>query len=226
MRPAPDPLGALGPRLRAATPFPDAGVPEPPEDLIDAGLAALGDLSPARPRRRRSPRRRGLAVAVACLAFAIPSAAVAGYLGVHTGFFPGAHDSESAPSEEYLDTSSPEIVPIVHALIREAPLPSGANWDALLARYPAQEGLMQRTGIGFGVEAYARCRWEEAWINSRAAGDAAGTALAARVLGDSATWPNTVKSDGGGVVAQIRRVATAAHAGDARVVRESLRANC
>lgn len=221
-----DPLGAIGPRLRAATPLPDAAVPEPPANLIAPGVAALSASSPARPQRRRAPQRRALAIAAACVAFAVPSAALAGYLGVHSGFFPGAHDTESVSGEEYLDTSSPEIVQVVRTLTREVPLPSGASWDALLARYPAKEGLMQRTAIGVGVESYARCRWEKAWLAARAAGDPAGALHAADVLAESATWPNTVTTDGGGVVAHYQQTAAAAHGGDARAVRQDLRANC
>ena len=59
--------------------------------------------------------------------------------GIHTGFFPGAGDTESVAGEEYLDTSAPGIVAVVRDLTTEFRLPAGASWAPLLARWPAGE---------------------------------------------------------------------------------------
>jgi hypothetical protein len=147
--------------------------------------------------------------------------------GIHTGFFPTAGDTESAPGEEYLDTSSPDIVPVVRGLTATLPLPPGESWAPLLARWPAPGGgLMQRSGIGVQVEWYARCRWEAAWLRAHRAGDRAAAAESAEVLRRAARWPFTVATDGGGVVAAQERVAAAAAVGDAALVRGDYRANC
>ena len=214
-------------RLRTANPLSEDSLGQLPGAVVDASVAAIVATG-ARPARRRRRRRRTALVAAVALLVAVPGAAAAiEAAGVHTGLFPAAGDTESAPGEEYLDTGSPDIVPIVRELTAGLPLPPGESWAPLLARWPAREGgLMQRTGIGAQVESYARCRWEAAWLRADGAGDRAVAASSAAVLARAARWPFTVASDGGGVVAAQERVAAAAAAGDAAPVRADHRANC
>lgn len=228
----PDPLGYLGPRLRDADPLDERLLPELPPELLAAAAAEIaatprmpGAAAASRPRRRTRSRRTSLALALVVL-LGIPSAAVATYVGIHTGFFPAAGDTESEPGEEYLDTSQPGIVSVVRQLTVGVPLPAGDGWGPLLARYPAEEGLMQRSGLGVAVEHYARCRWDRAYLRADAAGDRAARERAARVIATSARWRYTVATDGGGVVALYERQGRTALRGDARLVRRDWRANC
>jgi hypothetical protein len=179
-----------------------------------------------RPRRRR--RRTAALAALALLVVVVPSAAAAlEVAGVHTGFFPSGSSTESVPGEEFLDTGSPGIVAVVERLTGGVPLPAGEDWAPFMARWPSAEGgLKQRSGIGVEVEAYARCRWQVAWLDAHAAGDAWAARAAAATLQQAASWRFTVATDGGGVVAHQRRLAAAAAAGDAGPVRAAYRANC
>ncbi|WP_320669953.1 hypothetical protein [Patulibacter defluvii] len=227
----PDPLGDLGPRLRDGDPLTDGRAPELPPELLAAAADEIAATprttagAARRPRSRSRSRRTSLVLALVAL-LGVPSAAVATYVGIHSGFFPGRDDSESTPGEEYLDTSSPGIVRVVRGLTAGVPLPPGDGWGPLLARYPADEGLMQRSGIGVVVEGYARCRWDRAYLRADAAGDLSGRERAARTLLASAGWRYTVATDGGGVAAQYRRQGRAALRGDAGPVRRHWRANC
>jgi len=198
-------------RLAAANPLPDP--PALPGAVVAAAVAELT----ATPRRRR--RRRFVAAGLA-VAIAVPGAAAAMEVaGIHTGVFPSRGDTESVAGEEYLDGAAPGIVGVVRELTAGVPLPPDASWAPLLARWP-RDGLVQRSGIGAEVEAYARCRWEAAWLRGE------DRPTAARVLADAAGWRFTTAADGGGVVAHHRAVAAAAARGDAGPVRADLRANC
>ncbi len=210
-------------RLVAADPLPAA--PALPDAVVSAAVAELRAAAPA-PRPRRARRRRAAFLAVLALLVAVPSGAAAmEAAGIHTGFFPGAGDTESIAGEEYLDTSSPGIVAVVRDLTTEFRLPAGASWGPLLARWPAGERVLtQRSGLGAEVEWFARCRWEDAWLRAHAAGDAPAAAAAAAVLADPAS--SRYAAAAGGATAHLRRVAAAAVAGDPGPVREDRRANC
>ena len=215
-------------RLRAANPVGE--VAALPESVIAAEVHAIAAATPPADRvpRRRRPRRRTALLAALALLVAVPGAAGAiEAAGIHTGWFPSAGDTESAPGEEYLDTGSRAIVPVVRELSARLPLPAGDSWAPLLARWPDPEGaLMQRSGIGAEVEWYARCRWQAAWLRANRAGDPDAAAASAAVLRSAASWPFTVATDGGGVVTSQRAVAAAAAAGDAGRVHADHRANC
>ncbi|MFT4213859.1 MAG: hypothetical protein QM622_03680 [Microbacterium sp.] len=70
------------------------------------------------------------------------------------------------------------------------------------------------TGIVGEFEQYARCAWRAEWLAADDAGDTARETTAASTLRAAASWPATVASDGGGLVAGELAVANAAIADD------------
>jgi hypothetical protein len=75
-------------------------------------------------------------------------------------------------------------------------------------------------------ESVTQCVWMEEWLRLDATGEPTAASHAAEVLSESATWPATVATDGGGVVDSLKRVASAAKAGVRAPVQEEVDVNC
>jgi hypothetical protein len=209
----------LDARLAAAVPVREADLLPLPDAIVDE----ITSTDVRRPRRRR----RVLVAALAALVLVPATAAAIEVAGVHTGLFPSDGDTESTPGEEYLEIGSPAILPVVRHLTASVPLPPGAGWAPFMERWPApQPSLMQSSGIGYEVEAYARCRWMGAWLDAHGAGDTAAAARAAHVLTRSTRWRYSLATARGAVDPDLRRVARAARAGDPGPVRQMYAANC
>jgi hypothetical protein len=136
-------------------------------------------------------RRRGLllvAAAVIAGVIAAPGVATGGvtvYDSMYSGIFGRAEDGESAGTEEYLNSDSPEIVALVQQLAAERPLAPGASYDRLINRYPmAERILLQRTALASEVSYYAACSWLRHWL----AGDAAARAAAQPTIDTIPSW--------------------------------------
>lgn len=180
--------------------------------------------------RRRRRRRRIAAALVTAAAVAVPTAAVAGNLGMHTGHFAGPNDTLNVPGEEVLDDSSPEIRGVVTDLTKEFTLPSGTTWAPLLAKFPRSgdaASMVQRSELGGEVQFYATCAWYRDWDTGNAARRAADAATIAAIPSwkywhfakDSATG-----EDPGGDL--LRVIAAQTAAGDPTLLRTFLRTNC
>ena len=106
-------------------------------------------------------------------------------------------------------------------------MPTGARWEDEVDRQVRgreQPGLQQETGVRATLESFARCAWLRSWLVNR--GDDSAARRAVAMVAASADWPATVVTDGAGVRDHIRRVTTAARAGDVRAVRAELAVNC
>jgi hypothetical protein len=183
-------------------------------------------------RRRRPARVRArwrIAIAVAVVVV-VPVASAVGYqLSAHTGLF-GAPGMTENDTSEWLRADAPDFGDVAAKLIPDLPLPRGASWQAELARQveqgQAEPALVQVTGVRATFEAYARCTWVGAWTSAFKRADQRAALRAAAVIEESATWPATVATDGGGVIEHIRSLAGAAAQGDPRPLRRELTLNC
>ncbi|MEU4244109.1 RNA polymerase sigma factor [Actinoplanes sp. NPDC026619] len=172
-------------------------------------------------RSRR--RRRGYVVAlVTAGAIAVPGIAVAGvvaYQGMHSGVY--GDGGETVAGEELLYTDAPEITGVVRDLTAEFPLPAGATYDRLLARYPMTERvLVQRTALGQQVQITAACAWYQDWLT----GDAQRRAADQHTIDAVPTWKYWVFADSGRAL--LERIAQETRSGTDTTVKEYLLANC
>jgi hypothetical protein len=221
-------------------------------DPSDA-LRAVRGARVARPHRRRLVT---LALSIGALVAAlVPTGALASGWMAQTGWFgspnpptvadEGEHvGSSDADSSQWLSVTAPDFVEAAADLLPDyVSLPAGFD-RARFATAVAQQihdgivdgpdaasvsesgALMQETGVISMLELHARCEWRREWITAYDAGDTALAAHAVAMLAEAATWPATVSTDGGGVVAEEQRLADAAASGDrATVVGEGMR-NC
>ncbi|MHB8295719.1 MAG: hypothetical protein ACYDH5_14065 [Acidimicrobiales bacterium] len=221
-------------RLRAAATVSDEEIPELPGRVLRC-LAAevmtatdpLGEVVATGRRRRVRRHRRALIGGAAAIALAsLPAAAAAGVFGpARTGGPP--YGTSHIPGVQYLNVSTPRVVPIVRRLTRTVPLPRGSSWQPFLARYPVPtRGKRYRgtettlAGVGGSVEWYARCQWYGAWLSAHDTGNAPAANRAAKVIGQAATWPFTVRDASPGVLSSLKRTAAAAEQGNASTIRQ------
>ncbi|GIM90647.1 hypothetical protein [Paractinoplanes toevensis] len=171
----------------------------------------------------RSRRRRGYVVAlVTAGAIAVPGIAVAGvvaYQGMHSGVY--GDGGEAVAGEEFLYTDAPEIVGVIRELTAEFPLPAGASYDRLLARYPMTERvLVQRTALGQQVQITAACAWYQDWLT----GDAGRRATDQHTIDAVATWKYWVFAESGPTLPE--RIAAETRSGKDTTLKQYLAANC
>jgi len=105
-------------------------------------------------------------------------------------------------------TSKDVITPVARLLKQMGTVPDGETGHVTIQGSSVQ-GLFERA---------ARCLWYREWLEADAAGDKARRDAATAGIRDSATWPVTVASDGGGVVDTLKTIGSAAAADDRRVV--------
>lgn len=223
-----DPLTAA---LRAAAPVTDGAIPGEVGDALGMVARAV-TAAPARAPRRSRRRMWGLALVGAALA--VPTALGGGYLlSAHTGIF-GAPGGTENDTSEWLSATAPDFPRVVGQVIPALPVPTGYDRDAWVRWYSRTTGasgdgagvIVQVTGVQASYSYSVRCAWMRAWVSRQAAGDTAGTAAALRAMDDSLGWRALVATDGGGVIASMRRVNTAAHRGQVAAVRRESALNC
>jgi hypothetical protein len=190
--------------------------------------ASTMENEPTTGRSRR--RRRGYVLALVIAgAIAVPGIAVAGvvaYQGIHSGVY--GDGGEAVAGEEFLYTDAPEIVGVIRDLTAEFPLPAGASYDRLLARYPMTERvLVQRTALGQQVQIAAACAWYQDWLT----GDARQRATDQRTIDAVPAWKYWVFTDSGAGEtdpgrALLERIARETRAGKDTTLKQYLAANC
>jgi hypothetical protein len=213
-----NPIDRIDRRLKAADPL-RLDLTVLPEEAATALVKEIvmqpTDPPPANKRKRF---RVAVVAGAAALLIGAPAAALGVYQGIHTGFFGSGGESE--PGEEFLNSDAPEIKAVVKELSTEFPLPPGADYDRLLARYPSQERfLVQRTALGQEVSFYAACAWYRFWLN----GDAAQRAQAQSTVDAVASWKYWRSDDG---QAPFQQIAAETRAGTDTTVRQFITANC
>jgi len=203
----------------------------------------------ARPRRRAAWIAGGLVAALA-LGFASPAIASGVRYLAQTGWFgspnpPGVglpfdpSTSTEQDSSEWVDVKADDFVDFAVTIYPDyAVLPAGvdqsrfasdvATWIANPVFVdPADDTdsmLLQTTNIIGTFEFTARCTWMMEWKAAPAGSERAEAA--ATVLAESAHWPATVSTDGGGIVDSYVALADAALAGDGSLVDQELMVNC
>jgi hypothetical protein len=174
-------------------------------------------------RRRR--RRLRVVALVAAVSLVLPAAAVAISAGFRTGIFAGTEDVVQIPDEEFLNLSHPSIVEVVQAEAAKVPLPPGADFDPVLARYPAkEEGAIGRKAVIVGdLELYAQCRWYRSWLR----GDPEIRARDLKVIEQFPNWEFVKQFAPGDSGPQlVRDTVDQVRRGEETLVRQFIAANC
>jgi hypothetical protein len=220
-------MSLLNERLERADPARAYDLLDPSIRDAVANLASTVMSAPPVRRKARSPwsRRTLIPVVAAAAVLAMGTVAGAQWLGAHTGLFgtPGATENDTS---EWLRLGSPELRAIARAYGRAYPLPPGGSFEPAIGRLVHGEGLMQATGVRAMMARSSSCQWEREWLDARRASDPRRVRQALAVLADVPRWPVLRATDGGGVIALYRRVASAARRGDPGPVKSDLSANC
>jgi len=196
---------------------------------------AQADQGVSRPSRRSGGRGRGAAIVILVIGLiGIPAGAIAvGSWVAHTGQYGDPSTStEVIDRSEWLGLDAQDAPAAITSLYDASlPLPAGATSKDVItpiARLLKQMGTVpdgetghvtiQGSSVQGLFERAARCLWYREWLEADAVGDKARRDAATAGIRDSATWPVTVASDGGGVVDTLKTVGAAAAADDRRVV--------
>jgi hypothetical protein len=199
----------------------------------------LDELALAAREAGRSSRRRrlGLAAVLGALALggglAAPAAAdgIREFLAIsewQPGLDPDLDEDcppascQFAPGSDMVDLSAPDLRQYLETIYPEwLPLAPGETRTAILDGMAAQAasdpeaGLTQEIGLRATMERIAYCGWVDLWLTTS---DDAAQVQAADVMLQATTWPATVETDGGGVVAFLEVFAAGAAAGDREAV--------
>jgi len=123
-----------------------------------------------------------------------------------------------APGSEMVDLSAPDLRHYLETIYPEwLPLAPGTTRAGILDGMAAQAaadpeaGLTQEIALRATMERNAICSWVDLWLTTS---DDAERTRAADVMQEARSWPATVDTDGGGVVAFLEVYATGAAAGD------------
>lgn len=131
---------------------------------------------------------------------------------------------------QWYDTASPDFGAALDSYSSELPLPPGTDRSAYVAyvqgQGKGQPTSMSDSGVESMVSYYGVCTWLAAWDHRHGVADTTGAVAAVKALRQAVDAPALSRDDGGGVVANLRRVADAAAAGDGVVVTTELTANC
>ena len=191
----------------------------------------------ARPKRRGALIAGGLVAALALTA-ASPSIAEGIRFLAQTGTYGNESTSEEDASE-WVDFMAADFVAFALTVYPDyVVLPGGIDEEvfatavATRIHNPHFENpeektdsmYMQVTGVVEMYEYHARCLWMSEWMDAPA--DSARADAAADVLLESARWPATVSSDGGGIVERMVELATDAQAGDGSLLESEFSINC
>jgi hypothetical protein len=198
--------------VRRSAPPPTSGTDEEITSLLRGLAADIVD------DHRRSRSRPIVAVPRWRRRLVVPLAAGAVLLSVAAGFAVW-HDSDSAAFEKSVEDHTARLE-----------LPPGIDRAAYVAQLREQGRERPVTLSEQSVKSmsshYAVCAWLTAWDRRHAAGDRSGSAEAVTALRRAVEAPALAANDGGGVVANLQKVAAAAAAGDRPPVQRELAANC
>jgi hypothetical protein len=180
-------------------------------------IASISTLVGSRERSRSAqhqPGRRGWRRRRVVLPLAAATALLAAAAG-----FTVWYDTTTADFEQALQRYSSELS-----------LPPGTDRDAYVAQLRAQ-GLerplqISEEGVNSMVSHYGACTWLKAWQVRTDAKDTAGAKQALETYRRAIASPALKVNDGGGVVANLERVADAAAAGNRARVAQELKNNC
>ncbi|MGV8885306.1 MAG: hypothetical protein ACOH1T_06915 [Microbacteriaceae bacterium] len=219
--------------LRRGDPATLGGSTELLDDLVMATRAAV-EVETPRTARWQSKRFGVIVGTVAILAVGLVTPAVA--TGVHylarTGWFgespnPGGNSS-GASDTEWIDTGSSDFVDYASTILPSyVTLPEGYTRTSFARaeaeRFAAAAGpsLTQKVSVVRSFESAARCLWIDEWLTADAAGDTSATTVASISLGATATWPATVATDGGGIVAMYEQLGDSARSGNRSAVQDA-----
>jgi hypothetical protein len=185
-------------------------------------------------RRRRRFTAAGIATVLAlALGASVPAAAGAvreflAQTGTHCESGTECGTGATLAESEWIDSSQADFPEYVDSLFNPAlPLAPGqsreqvVDWlvDSTLASDAAYgPGVWSSLGLSASLESGIYCGWIDEWLS---ADDDSARDRAAVVLREAATWPATVKSDGGGVVDYLLDTADAADRGETHAVRNA-----
>ena len=196
---------------------------------LTAAVASAGSATRV-PRRVRSRVWVALAVAAA-LGLGATAPAVADHILVlsRTGQF-GTAGTEG-DSSEWLTSEGSDFAEVIDATYPEwLPLPPAVDANAFrretVELLSAGSGYEQVSGAEVSFEHQARCAWVYEWLAADTVADTPRATAAAAMLQESAHWPATVASDGGGFVDHLLDVANAAATGDRTVVEYQEQSEC
>ncbi|MCD7101042.1 hypothetical protein [Pseudoclavibacter sp. 13-3] len=149
----------------------------------------------------------------------------AGFLA-QTGIFGNSSASTEEDDTEYINTGSHDYESYAVAqwpayIVLPAQYDS-TRFAAATAAYlkPADGALVQKTTVIWTFEDAARYAWMREWLDADTRSDRPAAARAADMLTEAASWPATVRADGGGVVDHFSDVARAARDGDRATVQD------
>lgn len=246
MKDMPDgPRDSLDSLLRAADPLVLRAERRPDPDTFLQALDRRDEV----PSTTKDPRRRrrvavlwitlGLAAGVG---IAAPAAAGVGSFLARTGTYPPAPNSSSetqtevVPDSEWIDATARDYVDYALTVYDTSlPLPDRYVAEDVAKRVAvhqfevaAEYGVpvvQQTIGLKRAYESAVRCVWISNWQVAAKSGDRTEQQRSADVMAESATWPATVATDGGGVVDALRSEADGARRGDASMVASAYQSN-
>ena len=205
--------------------------------------ATLADSSRTRPTRWRRRAIAATALLVG-LGISVPGVAYGGWFRALTGEYVNPFTFEPVkdrdPNNQVVEMTKADYPQLVASEWPSyVPLPDGYNQTAFAtaigqrmhdnavadAKREGAPGVEETVAlIHTDLENAGRCVWIQEWLD--AAPNSAQRQRATALLAESATWPATVASDGGGVVDSLRTVAEAAKTGNTSVVRNEDSTNC
>lgn len=203
------------------------------------------DASPSTTSPARGWRNRVVRVGIGAIALgvAVPALAFAANYLAQTGMFnhpggengPGTSEMVDLLAPDYVDyavTQWPDYVTLPASFdVKEfARTRAQAIHDIQVAENAAEEqpsdaSFVAADGIKLDFEVAARCVWLNQWLSVDAAGDKAAAADAAAKLDEATAWKYTVVFFTREPMADLRKVAAAAGAGD-RVIVQDAAADC
>ncbi|MCU1407714.1 MAG: glycosyltransferase [Glaciihabitans sp.] len=181
----------------------------------------------ARMSGRRRPRHLtlvttiavGALVAVGVGTLPVAADAVRSFVGLEVENAPPGGGTEDILGSAWFNTNATDLDKFVASRYPEdLPLPRGVDPAEVAAAVAfsigGSDAIMQEIGVDSGYESYFYCRWVDVWLVGDKTGDLRARDAATVVMQEATAWPALVATDGGGVVDQQKKFATAAAAGD------------
>ncbi|GGF03367.1 hypothetical protein [Mycetocola zhadangensis] len=231
-------LDAADPLHAHDGPLPDAEVFLRELHRDDGRQLAAQTQSPPR-RRRRIAAIWTTVVLVGLVGIATPAVATVQRFLAQTGVFSSlesdgdeGEETEVTPGYEWIEATARDYADYALTVYDlTLPLPDGYTASDVGIRVAAQQVeiaggygssvLQQESNVRRTYESAVRCVWISSWLKAEEEGDAAQQNASAEVLLQSASWPMTVETDGGGVVDSLVKYAEGARAGDVGLVKEA-----
>jgi hypothetical protein len=215
--------------------------PAPDADALLRDLDRSDEPAPS----SRSPRRKRQVAAVwitvgmvVGAGIATPAVATVRSFLAQTGVIPQAEPSTSpgyveetevSLGSEWIDATARDYADFALTVYDlSLPLPADYHPEDVATRVAVDQMaiaggeqtpvLTQETSVKRTYETAVRCVWINNWQAARKAGDVDEQAASAEILRQSASWPATVATDGGGIVEGLLSYAEAARTGNAALV--------